>query len=153
MLRLALAACALYASSFVSAHTINSVDDLDHVNFEGVVADSSGAVIAGARVFVRQTGVGAERSTRTDQEGRYRFTTLSPGVYELRVEAESFQTVRYEKIGAVAGATIRRDFKLNPAAIEEQVTIDAAANPTLVDTARTVVGGTVTKEQINKLPT
>jgi hypothetical protein len=153
MLRLALAACALYASSFVSTHTINTVDDLDHVNFDGVVADSNGAVIAGARVFIRQTGVGAERSIRADQEGRYRFTTLPPGVYELRAEAEGFQTVRYEKISAIAGATIRRDFKLSPAVIEAQITIDAAANPTLVDTARTVVGGTVTKEQIDKLPT
>lgn len=153
MFHLAFAACALCASSYVSADSIKSVDDLDHVNFEGVVADSSGNVIAEARVFVRQTSVGAERSTKTDQEGRYRFTTLSPGIYEVRVEAVGFQTVRYEKISAVAGATIRHDFRLSPAAIEAQVTIDAAVNPTLVDTARTVVGGTVTKEQIDKLPT
>ncbi len=153
MVRLALAVCALCASSYVSADSIKSVDDLDHVNFEGLVADSSGNVIADARVFVRQTGVGAERSTITNQEGRYRFTTLSPGVYEIRVEADGFQTMRHEKISAIAGATIRRDFKLSPAAIEAQVTIDAATNPTLVDTARTVVGGTVTKEQIDKLPT
>jgi hypothetical protein len=153
MIRLVLVACAMCASSYVSADPIKSVDDLDHVNFEGVVADSSGNVIAGARVFVRRPDVGAERSTKTNREGRYRFTTMSPGVYELRVEAEGFQTARYEKIGAVAGETVRRDFKLSPAAIEEQVTIDAAANPTLVDTARTVVGGTITKEQIDKLPT
>src|SRR5262249_53227169 len=81
-----------------------------------------------------------------------RFTTLSPGVYELRVEAGGFQTERYERISAIAGATIRHDFKLNPAAIEAQITIDAAANPATVDTARTVVGGTVTKEQIDSLP-
>src|SRR5262249_29793182 len=148
-----LVVCALCAAPYVSAGSIKSVDDLDHVNFEGVVADSNGNVIANARVFVRRTGVGAERSTRTNLEGRYRFTTLSPGDYELRAEGAGFQTARYEKISAVAGATVRRDFKLSPAAIEAQITIDAAVNPTLVDTARTVVGGTVTKEQIDKLPT
>ncbi|HEY8460131.1 MAG TPA: TonB-dependent receptor [Blastocatellia bacterium] len=132
---------------------ILSADDLDHVNFEGVVADASGNVIAGARVHVRQTGVGAERSTRTDQEGRYRIYALSPGVYDLRVEADGFQSARHEKIRAIAGATIRRDFKLGPAAIEAQITIDAASDLTRVDTARTVVGGTVTKEQIDSLPT
>jgi len=153
MIRLALAVCALCAPSYISSDPIRSVDDLDHVNFEGVVADSSGNVIAEARVFVRQSGVGAERSTKTNREGRYRFTTLSPGVYELRVEADGFQTGRHEKIGAIAGATIHHDFKLSPAAIEAQITIGAAVNPTLVDTARTVVGGTVTKEQIDKLPT
>src|SRR5262249_16663985 len=131
---------------------IGPIDDLDHVNFEGVVTDSSGSVMAGVRVFVRQSGVGAERSTRTDREGRYRFTMLSPGVYELRVEAGGVQTERYEGDSAIARATIRHDFKLNPAAIEAQITIDAAANPATVDTARTVVGGTVTKEQIESLP-
>src|SRR5262245_26544218 len=153
MIPLALAVCALCASSYVSADPIKSVDDLDHVNFEGVVADSNGNVIADARVFVRRTGVGAERSTKTNREGRYRFSTLSPGDYELRAEATGFQTARYEKINAVAGATIRHDFKLGLAAVEAQITIDATANPTLVDTARTVMGGTVTKEQIDKLPT
>jgi hypothetical protein len=153
MIRLALALCALCAPSYVLANSIRSVDDLDHVNFEGVVADSSGGVIVDARVYIRQTGVGVERSTRTNQEGGYRFTTLAPGVYELRVEADGFQAARHEKIGAIAGATIRHDFKLNPAAIEAQITIGAASSAALVDTARTVVGGTVTKEQIDKLPT
>ena len=153
MIPLALVVCALCAASYVSAGSIKSIDDLDHVNFEGVVADSNGNVIADARVFVRRTGVGAERSTNTNREGRYRFSTLSPGDYGLRAEAAGFQTARYEKISAVAGATIRRDFKLSPAAVEAQITIGAAANPTLVDTSRTVVGGTVTREQIGKLPT
>src|SRR5215510_5485370 len=153
MIPLALVVCALCAASYVPAGSIKSIDDLDHVNFEGVVADSNGNVIADARVFVRRTEVGAERSTKTNREGRYRFSTLSPGDYELRAEAAGFQAARYEKISAVAGATVRRDFKLSPAAVEAQITIDAAANPTLVDTARTVVGGAVTREQIGKLPT
>src|SRR5215510_58723 len=151
MIPLALVVCALCAASYVSAGSIKSVDDLDHINFEGVVVDSNGNVIADARVFVRRTGVGAERSTKTNREGRYGFSTLSPGDYELRAEAAGFQTARYEKISAVAGATVRRDFKLSPAAVEAQITIDAAANPTLVDTARTVVGGAVTRESRNPL--
>jgi hypothetical protein len=153
MTYLALALCALCAASFVSADSIRSIDDLDHISIEGVVADSSGGAIAGASVFARQSGVGAERSTRTDPEGRYRFLTLAPGVYELRVVADGFQTGRYGKINAVAGMTIRHDFRLSPAAIEAQITIDASSSLTLVDTARTVIGGTVTKEQIDRLPT
>src|SRR5215468_12584482 len=153
MIRLAVATCALCVSSYVSANSIKSFDDLDHVNFEGVAADANGNPLANARVYVRQPTTDDEHSIKTDREGRYRFTTLAPGVYELRVEAEGFQTVRYEKISAVAGVTIRQDFKLSPATIEAQIKIEAATNPTLVDTARTVVGGTVTKEQIDKLPT
>src|SRR5262245_56920818 len=153
MIRLALATCALCVSSYVSANSINSFDDLDHVNFEGLVADANGNPLANARVFVRQPTTDDERSTRTDRGGRYRFTTLAPGVYELRAESEGFQTLRYEKISATSGATVRHDFKLSPADIEAQMTIDGATNPALVDTARTVVGGAVTKEQLDRLPT
>ncbi|MGH9766582.1 MAG: TonB-dependent receptor domain-containing protein, partial [Blastocatellia bacterium] len=153
MIRLALAACVFCISSYVSTDSINSTDDLDHVNFEGVVTDANGKVIADARVIARQMSTANKRSITTNQEGRYRFTTLTPGVYELLVEAEGFQTVSFENINAVAGVTIRRDVQLEPAAIEAQVTIDAETDQTLVDTSRTVVGGTVTKEQIDKLPT
>ncbi len=153
MIRLALAACALCASLFVSNDSIKFPDDLDHVNFEGVVSDTDGNVIARARVIARREEAGDERSITTGQEGRYRFSTLWPGVYELSVEADGFQTARYEKINAIAGATIRRNFTLIPAAIEAQITIDSEMNPALVDTTRTVVGGTAPREQIDKLPT
>ena len=153
MIRLAMATCALWVSSYVPADSIKTFDDLDHVNFEGVVTDVNGNPLANTRVFVRQTATDDERSIKTDREGRYRFTNLAPGLYELRAEAEGFQTRLHEKISAIAGATIRRDFKLSPAAIEAQITIDAGTNGAPVDTARTVMGGTVTKEQIDKLPT
>ena len=94
MIPLALVVCALCSLSHFSAGSIRSADDLDHVNFEGVVVDSNGAMIADARVFVRRTGVGVERATKTNREGRYRFTTLAPGDYELRAEAAGFQTAR-----------------------------------------------------------
>jgi hypothetical protein len=154
MIRLALAACICLCSfQPVSADPVKLIDDLDHVSFEGLVTDSNGNVIATARVVVRHTTTGHERTMATNQEGRFRLTTLAPGIYELRVEAEGFQTLRYENVSTVAGATVRRDFQLKPAAIEAQVTINAEGNQTTVDTSRTVVGGTVTKQEIDKLPT
>jgi hypothetical protein len=148
----ALAACLLFSAEFLSA-PVAATDDLDHVNFEGVVKDANGNILPGARVTVRSATTGVERATTTNQDGRYRFTTLAPGVYELRVEAEGFQTLRYENINTTAGVTIRREFLLKPATIEAQMTIDAETDQTLVDTSRTVVGGTVTKREIDKLPT
>ncbi|HEY6401699.1 MAG TPA: hypothetical protein VI479_09845, partial [Blastocatellia bacterium] len=61
MIRLALILCALCAPSYISADSIGSVDDLDHINIEGFVADTSGNAIAEARVYLRQTGAGIER--------------------------------------------------------------------------------------------
>jgi hypothetical protein len=130
-----------------------ALDDLDHAGFEGIVHDADGNVIAGARVVVHSAATGSERSVMTNQEGRFRIATFSPGVYDLRVEADGFRTVRYENINAIAGATIRRDFRLDPAGLEAQMTIIAESDQTAVDTSRTVIGGTITKQEVDKLPT
>ncbi|MFN0109742.1 MAG: TonB-dependent receptor domain-containing protein [Blastocatellia bacterium] len=128
-------------------------DDLDHISFEGVVKDATNNVIADAKVFVKHSASNSERSRTTNKEGRYRFSALPPGAYELRVEASGFQTIKVEKINAVAGVIVRRDFQLSPATIAEQITINAETSQPLVDTSRTVVGGTVTQKELDALPT
>jgi hypothetical protein len=148
----AIALCAVLCFPAYTDHFVFA-DDLDHTSFEGMVSDANGNAVAGAHVFVKHAASNNERTMLTNQEGRYRFSSLVPGEYELRVEATNFQTVKVEKINAIAGANIRRDFRLVPAAITEQMTINAEASQPLIDTSRTVVGGTVTKQEIDALPT
>ncbi len=128
------------------------VDDLDHIGFEGVVKDFSNNAIVTAKITVKHVASNFERSAETNKEGRYRLASLPPGAYDLRVEASGFQTVKVEKINVIAGLIVRRDFQLSPAAIAEQVTINAETAQPLVDTSRTVVGGTVTQKEIDALP-
>ncbi len=148
MLRFAFAAllCLSINSFFI-------VDDLDHVGFEGVVRDANKNAVANAKVFVKHSASNSERSNTTNAEGRYRFTSLPPGNYELRIEASGFQTIKIEKLNAIAGTVIRKDVQLSPATIAEQITINAETSESLIDTTRTVVGGTVTQKQIDALPT
>lgn len=136
-----------------SVNSAFNPDDLDHVSFEGEVKDTSGNAIINAKIFVKHSASNSERTTTTNKEGRYRLNSIVPGTYELRVEAGGFQTVKVEKINAVAGVVIRKDFQLSPAAIAEQITISAENSQPLVDTSRTVVGGTVTQKELDALPT
>lgn len=147
MLRYAFAVlfCFSLSSTFIA-------DDLDHVGFEGVVKDASNNAIVAAKVFAKHSASNSERTTTTNKEGRYRLALLPPGAYELRVEASGFQTVKVEKLNVAAGTIVRRDFQLSPASIAEQITINAESSQGLVDTTRTVVGGTVTQKQIDALP-
>jgi hypothetical protein len=147
MLRFAFAAFCLSINFFFA------IDDLDHVAFEGFIKDSNNKAIADAKVFVKHSASNSERNATTNNEGRYRLSALPPGTYELRIEASGFQTIKFEKLSAIAGTTIRKDFQLSPAAIAEQITINAETSQSLVDTTRTVVGGTVTQKQIDALPT
>lgn len=133
--------------SFVCA----SADDLDHINVEGVVTDAAGARLAGAQVSARSLATGQERTAVSNPEGRYRISALAPGDYALRVEASGFRAVTLN-ISAPAGTTVRRDFKLDVAAVAAQVSVAADDEPLGVDLSRTVLGGTRTRPEVDEFP-
>jgi hypothetical protein len=54
----------------------------------GTVTDSTGAIIPGATVQIRQPETDAVSKTTSDASGQYRFPFLKPGQYEVTAEAE-----------------------------------------------------------------
>ena len=50
---------------------------------EGTIADASGALLPGVTVVLKNTETGVERTTTSDQEGRYRFAALPPASSSL----------------------------------------------------------------------
>ena len=142
-------------SLFSAFHTALAVrlDDLDHLAFEGVVTDTSGAAIIGAVVTVRQAGSDRTRTATTNSEGRYRLTVLNVAVYHLQAESPGFRASSYERVTGPAGTTIRLDFHLGPGSIEAQIAVNAIDSETQIDATRTVIGGTLRRMQIDELPT
>ncbi len=128
-----------------------AADDLDHIAVEGVITDAAQQRIVNAKVIIKSVATAQERTATSDAEGRYRFTALLPGAYELRVEAHGFRKAQYN-FTASAGTKVRRDFKLEVAAVADQITVQSAIEEMLIDTSRTVVGGTITQRQIDDLP-
>lgn len=59
---------------------------------QGVISDSSGAVIAGASIELRNLDTGIKLSTTTSSSGNYGFTSLPPGRYVVRAQAKGLQT-------------------------------------------------------------
>ena len=100
-----------------------AADDLDHISIEGTIIDVSQQRIVNARLTLKATSTGQERTTTSDKEGRYRFAKLLPGDYELRVEVGGFRTMQYQ-FTATAGTVLRREFKLEVAALNEQITVE-----------------------------
>src|SRR5580700_11274129 len=56
----------------------------------GDVRDPSGAIIATAKVAVRNTATNVTRSTVTDAAGIFVISNLQPGSYEVTVESPGF---------------------------------------------------------------
>ena len=94
----------------------------------------------------------AERAAVTDDEGRYRLVELAPGAYALRAERAGFAAQERREVQTNAGQTVRLDFTLRPASVAAEQTVVSYADAPLVDTTRTVTGGSVTREEIERLP-
>src|SRR4029077_6851102 len=66
-------------------------------NIHGTVTDPLGAVVPGAQVQLFRESKQIS-STPTDQEGKYRFSPLPPGRYQVKTQAPSFSQQQSDAI-------------------------------------------------------
>src|SRR5690242_1798978 len=78
-------------------------------SIEGVVSDSSGAVIPGADVAVTDLGTGIARHVKTSGDGLYRVLNLGLGKYSVTVEHSGFQTSEHNNVPVAAAEVVRVD--------------------------------------------
>jgi hypothetical protein len=132
---------------------IAHAQDLDNVTISGRIVDERGDVVAGATVTVELEATSVKRSVTTNEEGQYRFIQLEPGTYTLTVPPYTgFEEFVVPNLTLVAGQNLQQNLTLFvPSAIVDQHMIVDVDTP-IVDTTRTVVGGTVTTEEIESLP-
>ena len=126
--------------------------DLDNVTLSGKVTDQNGAVIPGATVTVSQENSKAERIAVTDGDGNYKVIQLSPGKYNVKAEAQSFQPTRLPGLEFVAGRNAQIDLTLFPPGVMVDPIVVTTEDISPVDVTRTVVGGTVKTREIENLP-
>ena len=143
--------CAL-AFLLVCATPTVRAQDLDDVTISGRVSDERGALIVGASITAILNATKTERSVVTDEEGRYRLVELNPGAYTLRASAQGFAVAEKTELLTVAGQNVQLDFTLRPAGVTGETVVVSEADAPAVDTTRTVVGGTLTRAEMETLP-
>src|SRR5438067_411514 len=117
-------------------------------NLAGVVADKTGAVVVGAKVTM--TGPTGTRATDTDKDGRFLFSTLDPGAYNLKIEKTGFSAAQLRSLGVVVGKTATVSITLEPGAVTE--TVEVSASAVAVDTTSTAISTNLTDEFYSKVP-
>ena len=84
----------------------------------GTVTDESGAAVPGASVEISSPSlIGGSRAATTEEDGRFRFPEVAPGVYTVSVVLDGFQSVRLEGVTLVAGGTQDVAVKMNVATV------------------------------------
>ncbi|MCU1289036.1 MAG: hypothetical protein JWN60_1265, partial [Acidobacteria bacterium] len=139
--------------SLLSFSSANFAQDLDDVTISGRITDSNNAPIVGATVTATQVEQNVERTVTADEEGRFRIVELKPGVYKVRASANGFGAKERIELQTISGQNLQLDFSLAPASVQAEQTVTVTDDDVpVVDTTRTVVGGTVTQREIEELP-
>lgn len=116
----------------------------------GTVTDASGAVVAGAKISVRNTGTGVMRTALSDAQGRYSVPDLPIGSYDVQAENTGFQTVIRKAVNLTVGAQIVVDFALPVGGAQQTITVESQV--TQVEVTSTAVGNLVEPTQMTQLP-
>src|SRR5580765_3125455 len=116
----------------------------------GTVRDESGAVLPGVTVTVTQTNTGLVRTDVTDATGAYLLTNLPTGPYKLEAALQGFRSYVQTGIVLQVGGTPTLNAVLAVGALEEAVTVEAAAP--IVDVKSSGISSVVNSEQIVNLP-
>jgi hypothetical protein len=91
----------------------------------GVITDASGAVVPGAEITVTGSEKSQSYSTLSDDSGKYFFVNLSPGLYELRVEAAGFKRAVITGVNVRLSSIVEINVALETASVTETVTVTA----------------------------
>jgi len=116
----------------------------------GTVTDSSGAVVVGAKVTVKDLNTSATRVATTDANGGYTFNTLPNSQYSLKVEMQGFKAYNVAGFALNAGVRLRQDAKLATGSVTETVEVTSVAAVMQTDTSE--VASTVAESVVQDLP-
>src|SRR5262245_60655897 len=96
-------------------------------SIEGVVKDSSGAVLPGVTVEARSPSLVGVSTAITDAQGIYRFPALAPGVYEVSASLAGFTPRKVGGIQLLLGQILKVDVALAVAGAAESAQVRATS--------------------------
>jgi hypothetical protein len=117
----------------------------------GKVKDSSGAIIPGATVTIKNERTGEERNSLTNDSGDYVFPALRPSEYTIKATLPGFAPAQSKPMQVVVGQKLSVDFTLHPATVSTTVNVEAAVE-TAVDTSSARMGVNVDLREVQELP-
>ena len=120
-------------------------------SLSGTVADSSGAVIPGADVKIKNNGTGAEYNSVTASDGGFSVPSLPGGTYTVTVSLMGFKTAVLSSVTLNASLPATVKVTLSVGTLEENVTV-VGESATVVQTQSPAIATNLTGAAIASLP-
>jgi hypothetical protein len=94
----------------------------------GIISDPSGAVVANAKVTLKNSESGDTRESETDSQGYYTFASVPVGSYSLLVEAPGFQGYKVDGIALGGGERRNVNASLQVGSTNQTVEVTGSAD-------------------------
>src|SRR5213594_2668021 len=117
---------------------------------DAIVLDTSGAVLPGVDVEIRNVDTNLTRTLTTDRDGRFVALQLPPGRYTVTLKLSGFATLVQENVIVTVGEAVRLAPAMKVSGIAETVTVTTQSPA--VETTRTASASTLDETTIESTP-
>jgi hypothetical protein len=140
----------IIAILFSLSWAVNVTAQVDNASLTGLIKDTNDAVVAGARVVVRNQATNLSLETKAGEDGYYTFASLRPGIYEITIEQQGFKRETRSNLQLSVGQRARLDFALTVGQVSEAVTV--TSDSLVLQREDASLGNVVDNQRITKLP-
>ncbi len=116
----------------------------------GTVTDTSGGVVAGAKITITELKTGVVHSVTTNDSGNYEQSNLAPGQYQVAAEKEGFKKAVHSSVDVLVNTATRINLALNPGTAMETVVVSGELP--ILQTDRADIGRKIEERQAEELP-
>jgi hypothetical protein len=140
----------IFAAWLLAALLVPAVAQDTSATITGRITDPSGAAVANAKVSATDADRGTVFRAQSNADGVYNLPRLPIGRYEVRVEANGFQTAIHPALSLSLGQTASVDIALTLGQLSQQVVVTAGDE--VLQTQTTEVGTLLEASSIANLP-
>src|SRR5438477_9111708 len=109
------------------SHTSHVLRAQDYrAKVQGVVIDTSGGSVAGAKITLRNMNAGTEAAQVSNAQGQYVFNFVEPGTYTVVAELPGFSRFNQTNIVVQTRADVTVNITLEPGSVNEVVSVTAS---------------------------
>lgn len=125
--------------------------DYSTATLKGTVLDPQGAVIVGATVTATNSGTGLAKTARSASDGTYQILALSPGSYQVAIEAKGFSKQVAKSVVLSVGRSVVFDATLKLGSASDAIEVSGDAAP-LIEMEQSQQANTINSQQVEYLP-
>jgi Carboxypeptidase regulatory-like domain/TonB dependent receptor len=135
----------------ILGNPVHSSAQSNTATLSGAVTDPQGLGVKSAKITLVNKATGAERTSTADDNGRYTFVSLAPGIYRMTVDGGSgFNSLTAEDMVVTVGEDATYNAKLQLHGVQQTVTV--TSETATVETTKSEVSQTIDQRRIDNLP-